>query len=572
MLSMVWFNFNQLFAQSNQDFGDSKYAQEKTLPHLVKSTYLAGEIIWFSFFVVNDSNNQLSSQSKIVYAELVDAQGTSVMQQKLQLTNGVASGSWEIPALLPSSIYVLRGFVASEKSHPDKIKYKPVFIFNPAVLPLGTGIIKSATIDSHLTRSTQISNLVSDGMNDVKVDGLQKEYKSRQKVNLALSSLNRSSFVAVAVYRNDEFEKNVKTFFETVPFNMQNKFNRETFAHRGQEYFGHQVIGIVSDRVTGKPIEGVKVYCSVNSERFYFGSSRSNKDGLVRFDVGNTFGSQQLILQLPNQKDSNAIVQIQTPFLVATTPFTTDHFSLHLDSRKAIEARIVYANLKKAFGASNFTFILPNFNDSLPFYGRPDKTYFLDDYTRFNTMEEVLREYVVEVELRKQGQQYRFAILDIPNKRLFEKNPLVLIDGVPTNDINKVVGFDPLKVKRMDIVSRKFFMGDESYDGIVSLITYNGDLGGFELNEQTLIVDYPGLPLRRQFEHIRYESEAALLSRLPDLRSVLCWSPIQKIKKNQSTELSFFTSDWEGEYILVVAGVDEKGDFVNKTFHFSVIN
>ena len=43
--------------------------------------------------------------------------------------------------------------------------------------------------------------------------------------------------------------------------------------------------------------------------------------------------------------------------------------------------------------------------DTLAFYYEPYKTYLLDNYTRFTTMEEVLREYVVEVNVGKEGKR-----------------------------------------------------------------------------------------------------------------------------------------------------------------------
>lgn len=78
--------------------------------------------------------------------------------------------------------------------------------------------------------------------------------------------------------------------------------------------------------------------------------------------------------------------------------------------------------------------------DTLPFYTKPYKTYLLDNYTRFTTMEEVLREYVAEINVRRKGKKYRlmtfnapgFALHDIqPIEQMYENNPLVLLDGVP---------------------------------------------------------------------------------------------------------------------------------------------
>ena len=58
-------------------------------------------------------------------------------------------------------------------------------------------------------------------------------------------------------------------------------------------------------------------------------------------------------------------------------------------------------------------FLLP-VEDTTPFYGKGDKTYFLDDYTRFATMEEVMREYVTEVLVRRSGSKFHFRVGNAP--------------------------------------------------------------------------------------------------------------------------------------------------------------
>ena len=50
--------------------------------------------------------------------------------------------------------------------------------------------------------------------------------------------------------------------------------------------------------------------------------------------------------------------------------------------------------------------------DTLPFFYKPSKTYLLDNYTRFTTMEEVLREYVAEVNVGRRGKKYHLFTLE----------------------------------------------------------------------------------------------------------------------------------------------------------------
>jgi hypothetical protein len=49
--------------------------------------------------------------------------------------------------------------------------------------------------------------------------------------------------------------------------------------------------------------------------------------------------------------------------------------------------------------------------DTLPFYGRPQRKYRLDDYVRFPTMEEVLREYVQEINVYRRNKNFSIALM-----------------------------------------------------------------------------------------------------------------------------------------------------------------
>jgi len=95
--------------------------------------------------------------------------------------------------------------------------------------------------------------------------------------------------------------------------------------------------------------------------------------------------------------------------------------------------------------------------DSVPFYGKPDEKYLLDDFTRFPTMEEVMREYVPGVMVRKRKDQFHFLTLDHDDNVLFRDNPLVLLDGVPVFSINKIMNYDPRKVRKLEVMTHKYF-------------------------------------------------------------------------------------------------------------------
>ncbi len=55
----------------------------------------------------------------------------------------------------------------------------------------------------------------------------------------------------------------------------------------------------------------------------------------------------------------------------------------------------------------------------------------------------------------------------------------MLLDGVPVFDVNKIMAFNPLKTRELDVVDGHYCHGPLTYDGMVSYTAYRGDLGGF---------------------------------------------------------------------------------------------
>ena len=64
-------------------------------------------------------------------------------------------------------------------------------------------------------------------------------------------------------------------------------------------------------------------------------------------------------------------------------------------------------------------------------------------YTRFPRMEEVLREYVLGVMPRKKQGHFRLYVPNAPYRTTFEEPSLVLLDGVPIFDMDKIIDFQP---------------------------------------------------------------------------------------------------------------------------------
>ncbi|MHA6249852.1 hypothetical protein ACXYMU_18080 [Pontibacter sp. CAU 1760] len=336
------------------------------------------------------------------------------------------------------------------------------------------------------------------------------------------------------------------------------------------ELDGHFISGKVTENATGAIARNITTYLSAPGKPVRFYTSTSDQQGLIRFEAKDFYGLKEIVVQSNFLKDSTYHFEVFTPFSekYAARPLPalalTERLQPELSARH-LSAQLPYAYHEKALQA----FRAPGI-DSTAFYGKPDARYLLDDYTRFKVMEEVMREYVPGVQVRLRKGRFHFNVTNLPASSLFYADPLVLLDGVPVFNIDKIMAFDPRKVRQLDVLTRKYLHGPHVYDGLVSYTTYQGDLGGFQLDPRSLLQEYEGLQLQREFYAPVYESEQQRYSRLPDFRNLLHWAPNVPAQADGNASLGFYTADQPGTYVIVVQGISKEGMAGSKVLTFEV--
>ncbi|TXK48605.1 hypothetical protein FVR03_07865 [Pontibacter qinzhouensis] len=354
-------------------------------------------------------------------------------------------------------------------------------------------------------------------------------------------------------------------------FKWEEILENEPFSHTyTPEYDGHLIRGRLTHAVSGRAAPGITTFLASPSKYIRLYTSESDSNGEVQFEVKNFLGSKEIVLQTDFRKDSTYHVEVFNSFSekYAARPLPAFYVPEPWQPALALRHREVeaqqlyfgaYRNLFRAAGA-----------DSIAFYGQPDQQYYLDDYTRFKVMEEVMREYVSGVMVRKRRGSFHYLVVNKPYKTYFKNDPLVLLDGVPVFDIDKIMAFDPLAIKRLDVITGTFLQGKNLHEGVVSYATYKGDLAGFPLDTRALLLEYEGLQREREFYAPTYITPEQKQSRLPDFRNLLYWNPEIETKADGKAQVSYFTSDSAGSYVVVVQGITSNGLFGSKTIRFEV--
>ncbi|MEX1239122.1 MAG: hypothetical protein WEB30_05375 [Cyclobacteriaceae bacterium] len=334
------------------------------------------------------------------------------------------------------------------------------------------------------------------------------------------------------------------------------------------EINGHIINGVVTR--SGQKQGSVFTYLGSSGRIIRAYGSWSNAQGEVRFEIKDFYGSRRIIIQTKADSAEAYEVNVRNPFSTVMDGQKMPELKLNEKHSEELLSRSIAMQVQDVYyyEQTRNLFSKPKV-DSSAFYGRADNTYLLDDYTRFPVMEEVMREYVPGVFVRKRRDGFHFLVIDQVNDGILPDDPMVLVDGIPVFDVDDIMKMDPLRVQKLEVVKRQYYLGQAVFSGIVSYSTYNGDLGDLKLNPQSVSLDYDGLQLQREFYSPRYDIKVDN-DRLPDQRYLLHWQPDIFTDEEGKQKVEFYTSDVPGNYRVVAEGLSKDGSSGTGILNFSV--
>ena len=192
------------------------------------------------------------------------------------------------------------------------------------------------------------------------------------------------------------------------------------------EHRGH----IIRAKVTnpdGTPSVNSRTYLSSPAKNIQVYGSSSDALGDVKYEMKDFYGPRKIIAQTNTRIDSTSRIRILSPF---SEKYSTTHSLATFNFSPAIEKQLISRSIgmqvQDIFYQEKSNQFKKTTVDTTAFYGKADATYYLDDYTRFPVMEEVMREYVPGVLVRKRKDGFHFMNLDVVNKTVFDEDPIGL--------------------------------------------------------------------------------------------------------------------------------------------------
>lgn len=519
-----------------------------------RDVYVAGDAVWLSAWCLDAGTGRLSGFSKTAYVEVHSPTGM-VQTAKIALNGGRGAGRLTLPTTLPTGNYRLFAYTrlgASEEGFDPVPGSRTLSVFNTLSTERtegGVELVPEAPQAPSVPSAGQLSVLAGNAGPSGSTRIILTNNGS-EPVSFSLSIRHDDGIPAPAGAHVADFVRGIRSLPAARGFD----------ASVIPEYEGE----VIRARVTGTDAAGVKAvrdkYAFISSpgsgEDLY--TESIDGDGNALFFTSNIYGDKDMFLEIQDlDQDNICHLELLSPFLDLPAG-ELPPLQLYNGWGRALELRGLGMQLEKNFDADTLYTALPAKMHRI-FDERDCVRYILDDYTRFPLMEELFIEFIPELRVRRVNgkRELQIHISDHLGGFYFQSGySLVLLDGIPVLDHEKLFAYDPLLVHHIDIYPDAYFLGIRSFSGVVNFVTYKGTLPSMKFEDNVRVVDFQGcsLPLAYTCQGVG--------SDYPDYRQTIYWHPLLTLAPGESTSVECKTPAYSGRFEVFAEGLSEAGEAV----------
>jgi hypothetical protein len=529
-----------------------------------RSMYIAEELILFRASLKGTGQAARGEWSRVLYVELVSAEGTSLARGKYPVANGLSSGELRIPSDLITGYYFLRGYTRWMRNRgPESYAYVPLRIINTHRPEMVKEILQEEAGAGLMASSTKVTSL--------EFETHPSSYGRGETVSMQLT--------LPGTRLNDELKGCLTVVPYSArpldPFREPGQLNTEL---EGDSTGGFQV-KFLPDKY-GPSLSGSVIYPNGREEgqsetRIHFtlmgespGYLVCRPDASGRFNVALPFlsGKLELFVQPENLDGTAMEVRIDQDFDQRQLTLPVPSFELAQQERQVATIMARNVQLSEIYQGAGFEMRPDSVAPAFPFYGSPTLSVDMDRYVNLPTLKEVFLNLVPSVTPFSRRNQMSLRIYsENPALSLFP--PLVMVDQVPVFDLEEFMSLSPAKIRYIDVIEDVYVKGNLRFGGLINLQSRDGDMAGIDLPENSFFIDYLAMhpPARTDLELARSGD------RMPDTRNTLLWLPEVVLEKASPFKISFTAPDYPGEYVVLFRGHGPSGELMVAETTFELV-
>jgi hypothetical protein len=325
------------------------------------------------------------------------------------------------------------------------------------------------------------------------------------------------------------------------------------------ELEGHLISGNIRDRKSGEPLRNENITLSFVGKVALCLFTKTDDNGDFNF-VTKELGLCEIVIQPLSSETRDYYVELHNPF--SATYNNYEHGLLCLDTSKLGDINNVIISMQINNIYEPYSLQVINTAGGPVkhnFYGNPDNTIQMSNYIELTSIKEILKELVPSITTFKNNGKINLRLNNQYQFQHSENGLLVLIDGVPVYDLEKVLSIKSSEIEKVDVLTDRYFISGDVLDGILHFVTKKGNMGVIDMDKSVFRQEYEFIQRKNEFYSPDHSLDSLKDNHLPDFRNTLYWNPDLHTDKSGKATVEFYSSDESAEYIINVEGITGDG-------------
>jgi len=528
---------NLLRGQQVQVNSDQLEKARKTPKELVwltlnKTTFFPSEYLYFNGYLLNAENLETSKVSQSIYIRLVSADQKYSEIKRVSISDGFGSGDWFISSELATGSYTLQAYSQWMLNWPESIFEQEIHVINPytnaKVSVEEPNILK--------TSATGSSNRLFE------ID-FKASYSAKDSVALSIRPTAEGSLInlpiSVSVRKVGELNE--------PPVNLQ-------IAKIDNSRLGDNIYK-PEHRGSSLRLELNQDY--INPETAIITQQGTNQLFTKMVKEGSTYSATienlstdyPVVLQEASKVSLADLVTFEPLPNANKKPLNSTYKKLSENQKSILLQRSIYNQIENNYFEFRPDSIIvkpaKDFLSNLPF-----KEYDLNEYNRFRSLKETIREIIPEVSVNTYKGTETVAVKQIQVLPGYLP-ALLMIDGIQFTTSEDLFKVDATLVDYIRIYTDPIVYGGKTYAGALLM---DGNSSQADFFKTGTLIPKSLLSVSPK----KYYNQNHLTDpNLPDFRTQLLWNPRMRINSNKTIHLT--TSEVKGTYTIQIQGLDGNG-------------
>jgi hypothetical protein len=562
MIKVISYIFLMLFMQSEVliligQESKTHSTGERVVLFPDRKLYVTGERILFSASLQSQDEGNKSPESVIMYCELITPEGNKISGNKYYFMNKQCSGYLDIPEEIITGIYYLRAYTRYMRNYgPESYYYTSIKIINPYKKEVQVGTANNTTTQNLSPAENPFKKFDS-----LAILPDKNVYAPGDTAHLIIdgTKTDLSLFRGFTLSVVPEFSETESQIISPVNIHPENSGLYYT------ENKSLSITGKLFNSETGNPIPRTRINLSILGRGQDFMARETDSSGRFIFSLPNYTGFRDLFICAEKISGMNPNILVDNDFCSIPVQIQTKSFTLTEKERETALNLAVNVQLESYYKNSQVPDSVNDRGENPTFYGKPNKILDFGNYIQLPSLEDYFNEFPAFVKVIKHQGEKSFRILgELEGLKIY--NPLVMVDLVAIDNPSLVLSIQPSEVSRIEVVNLLYVKGDQTYGGIINIISKKGDFARINLPSSGIFINFKFLA-----DTIFYPEQFKRLPHEPDARNTIFWNPGLVLNKDIKSKEKFIVSDTPGSYLIILSAINSKGEAFRQTSRFEVL-